>query len=236
MLIAGGDSWSCWPQEELYGSRDKCWPAIVSKKLGHTLIDHSRAGCSNDRIFRYCLPAALEWSPAIVVVFWSCSDRFEIGLHGKIQQVMPAQSNNTICKQYIAENLDLYLQYCNTLLKILSLQETCKQRSSTLLQKFCFKADCWWDGTIEQFKLFLRDAGTFDHLSDDMIEEKFQYLLTLHNQIDAANWIGPIQEPLQNLIEVNEEFSNHPTDNGHIQMANLILAKLNENIANKNIK
>jgi hypothetical protein len=227
MLIVGGDSWSCWPQEEFYGSRDKCWPSITSKKLNLSLVDNSRAGCSNDRIFRYCLPSVLEYPNSIVVIFWSSSDRFEVGYNGKIEQIQPSNTNNKfIEKSYIKNNLDLYLRYINTLLYSLSLQEICKKNNSILLQKFVFTDDCWWDGTLKSFKNFLLTVGLFHYLSDDQILEKYNYLKTLHSLIDTSTWIGSMRESLTQMIETSEKFLNHPTDYGHEQMAKLILDNL----------
>lgn len=227
MLIAGGDSWSCWPQEQMYGSRDKCWPAIVSKKLGVKLIDHSKAGCSNDRIFRYCLPSVLECSNnSIAVIFWSSSDRFEIGFKGKIEQVMPGIETNVVNKEFIIDNLNLYLQHCNTILYSLSIQEACKKQKIKLLQKFCSKHDCWWNNTLESFKEFLIEAKLLDYLSDEQIYEKYLYLEKIYSLLDRDCWINNINEPLSNLIETSEEFKWHPTNFGQLQMSNLILEKL----------
>lgn len=135
--------------------------------------------------------------------------------------MQPSNPDFKMIPKTFLQNFDLYLQYVNTLLYTLSIQEVCKSKNSVLLQKFTFRSDCWWDYKIESFKKFLRDAGTFDYLSDEQIFEKFYYLEKLHSNIDS--WLGPVNESLQDLIETSDDFLGHPTDNGHKQMANLIL-------------
>ena len=106
MLVVGGDSYSCWPIEEFDGNRSRCWPALVSKELNLELVDYTRSACSNDRIFRYCMPETMNSKNKILIIFWSSFNRFEVGYKGKIEQIMPSYegSKKIIPEIFLTEN------------------------------------------------------------------------------------------------------------------------------------
>ena len=223
MLVVGGDSYSCWPAEEFDGNRNRCWPAITAKKLKLNLVDYARAGCSNDRIFRYCMPETLNKDTSIVVIFWSSFSRFEVGYQGKVEQIMPGAKTSVLPKDFIANNVDLYLQHCKNLLYMISVQESCKKNNIIFLQKNMSTSDCWWDNTYETFCNFMKEANLFDFLSDNQILEKYRYLENLYSKIDNNTIIGNRNESLQSLIDTSKEFHNHPTYKGHQQMSDLVI-------------
>ena len=69
-LLVSGDSWtSCWPLEQRLGHRNFGWPALVSSNLGYTLIDKSRAGSSNYRIYRKAFDSILGDNVDLALVF-----------------------------------------------------------------------------------------------------------------------------------------------------------------------
>jgi len=216
MLIVGGDSFCNWPLEEFDGHRQNCWPALLAKDLKLELKDFSKGGSSNDRIFRYVLPNISDRS-ALVVVLWSNTNRYEFTNHqtSKIISTLPIDDT------YVLQ--DWYLNYCRTLLYSLSISNTCKLMNVPCVQRFVFTHDCWWNGSIETFKQKLRDNLLFDNLPDDMIQERFDYLKSLHAMINSIQLNGSIQ----NFVETSVEFREHPTRRGHIQIRDKIIEDIN---------
>lgn len=222
MLLVGGDSFSCWPLEEMDGHRDNCWPRLLANHLKLDLLDYSRAGCSNDRIFRYVLPNITSDISAIAIV-WTTTLRYEFTSNDKkIHSVIPAESG------YVIQ--DWYLNYCRTMLYVLSVQNTARLYNIPVVNRFLLYTDCWWDNTLETFKQQLDDNDYLDSLSDEMINEKFMYLRSLHNQIGSLNL-----EPIKDFVETSEEYQNHPTHKGHRQIFESILKDYNEIFLQSNI-
>jgi len=215
MLIVGGDSFCNWPLEELDGHRQNCWPALLAKDLNLELKDFSRAGCSNDRIFRYVLPNISE-SSALVVVLWSSTSRYEFTNPQTSKIVSNLSSHDTYVLQ------DWYLNYCRTLLYSLSISNTCKLMNVPFVQRFVFTHDCWWDNTLESFIKQLRDNLLFDNLPDDIIQERFDYLKSLYNSIDSVN----LNNSIQSFVETSVEYKNHPTHYGHKQIRDNIIEEI----------
>lgn len=225
MLVVGGDSYSCWPLEKFDGNRNRCWPTLVANKLNLGLVDYTRSACSNDRIFRYCMPETLNQTNKFMVIFWSSYNRFEVGFHGKIEQIMPSfeGSKKIIPEDFLKNNYSRYLQHCRSLLYIISIQELCKQSNIVFLQKKGFRSDCWWNGTYENFCAFMKKAKIFDYLSDEQLEEKYRYLEALYNKIDNRTYVGDKNESLQDAVEFSKEFLYHPTYKGHEQMSAMVV-------------
>ena len=215
MLLVGGDSFSCWPLEEMDGHRRNCWPQLLADYLNIDVIDHSRAGCSNDRIFRYILPN-IQVNTTLVVILWSATNRYEFTntKTSKIESLLPSK------KTYNVQ--DWYLNYCRTLLYVLSISNTCKLIGVPLIQRLVFKPDCWWDNTLESFKKQLRDNLLFDNLPDNMIQERFDYLKSLHNSIDSVN----LNNSIESFVEMSAEYKYHPTPHGHKQIRDKIIEEI----------
>lgn len=78
-LLVSGDSWtSCWPLEARVGHRSFGWPNLVAKHFDFELIDKSRAGSSNDRIYRKAFDGILQGID-LTLVFLTSWTRFETG-------------------------------------------------------------------------------------------------------------------------------------------------------------
>jgi len=228
MLIVGGDSFCCWPLEELTKSRNNCWPALVEEQTKLKVIDYSKSGCSNDRIFRYCMPETLNQQNKFLIIFWSAYSRFEIGYKGKIEQIQPSIKSGSVSKDFILKNYDLYLQHCKSLLYQVSIQESCKNNKITFFQQNVFKHDNWWDETYESFCNFMKKSNLFDYLSDKQLNEKYRYLEVLYSKIDYNTYIGNKNESISEIVECSKEFFDHPTYKGHKQMSNLVITAINK--------
>ena len=213
MLLVGGDSFSCWPLEEMDGHRNNCWPRLLADHLKLDLLDYSRAGCSNDRIFRYVLPNITPNVSAVAIV-WSNTLRYEFTSDDKkIHSTFPKDPD------YVIQ--DWYLNYCRTMLYVLSIQNTARLYNIPVINRFLHFDDCWWDNTLDTFKQQLLRNDYLDSLSDKMIEEKFMYLKSLHNQIDSVNL-----ESMLTFVETSKEYQHHPTHKGHRQIFKSILKDL----------
>ena len=210
MLLVGGDSFSCWPLETMDGHRNNCWPALLGKHLNIPVIDYSRGGSSNDRIFRYILPS-INPKISLIVILWSNSMRYETTnpANSKIGQITPSS------KLYKIQ--DWYLRYVQTLLYCLSINNSASLHNIPVVHRFVFEHECWWDNNIDTFKVQLRKNLLFDNLPDDMIEQKFLYLQGLHKQIGTLNL-----NSITSFVETSEEFDKHPTYTGHVQITESI--------------
>ena len=215
MLLVGGDSFSCWPLEEVDGHRRNCWPAMLADYLNLELTDYSISGCSNDRIFRYILPN-ITVNTTLVVILWSHTSRYELtnSKTSKIESLLPTD------KTYNVQ--DWYLNYCRTLLYVLSISNTCKLIGVPLIQRLVFEPDCWWDNTLKSFRKQLQDNLLFDNFTDDMIQERFNYLKSLHIRIDSVN----LNNSIQSFVETSAEYKNHPTPDGHKQIRDKIIEEI----------
>ena len=71
-VLVSGDSWtSGWPLEETQPREQFTWPNIVAKHFDAQLVDTSRAGSSNYRIYRKAVEGILDDSIDTVLVFLS---------------------------------------------------------------------------------------------------------------------------------------------------------------------
>jgi hypothetical protein len=91
-----------------------------------------------------------------------------------------------------------------------------------LIQRLQFNADCWWDNTLESFKKQLRNNLLFDNLPDNMIQERFDYLKSLHIMIDSVDFNNSIQS----FVETSAEYKDHPTPRGHKQIRDKIIEEI----------
>ena len=79
-LLVSGDSWtSCWPLEEKLGHRAFGWPNLVASNIGYTLIDKSRAGSSNYRIYRKGFDGMISEKIDLSLIFLTSWTRMETG-------------------------------------------------------------------------------------------------------------------------------------------------------------
>jgi hypothetical protein len=124
-LLVSGDSWtSCWPLEERLGHRDFGWPNLVSQYFNFRLIDKSRAGSSNYRIYRKAFDTMLYDECQLAIVFLTHWARFETGSTygekpGRIYQQLPAQSESSPAFKMFFNG---YKNYTDMIRNIISLQ------------------------------------------------------------------------------------------------------------------
>ena len=235
-LLVSGDSWtSCWPLEETLGHRNNGWPRLVSEHFGFNLIDKSRAGSSNYRIYRKAVDGMISGIPDICLVFLTSWIRFEFGSaygkhSGRIYQWLPNQSNNKEQNEYAFKNFfNGYKNYTDMLRMIISLQSISK----------AFNIPCWFMNTFDSNEIFnltldkfisilKLNQAVFDSMDDIRIQEKFEIVKQLINSIDRTTFIS--EQSYQSLIDGLPLNRDHPTEQGHKLMSEVVITFLENNI------
>lgn len=235
-LLVSGDSWtSCWPLEETLGHRNNGWLRLVSDHFGFNLIDKSRAGSSNYRIYRKAVDGMIAGTSDICLVFLTSWIRFEFGSAygehpGRIYQWLPNQSNNKEQNEYAFKNFfNGYKNYTDMLRMIISLQSIAQT----------FNVPCWFMNTyqnneifnltLDKFKSILKlNPVVFDSMDDVRIQEKFEIAQQLINAIDRTKFIS--EQSYQTLVNGLPIDRDHPTEQGHICMSETVIKFLEKRI------
>ena len=152
-ILVSGDSWtSCWPLEEKLGHRNFGWPNLVSNYFNIKLIDKSRAGSSNYRIYRKAFEGILDNSVDTVIVFLTHWSRFEIGSTygdkpGRIYQHIPSADPEIFYKFFNG-----YKNYTDNLRMLINLQVLSEKYNTKCFFVDTFKDNIQRDIDLSQFK------------------------------------------------------------------------------------
>jgi len=232
-LLVSGDSWtSCWPLEEQLGHRKFGWPNLVANHLKFDLIDKSRAGSSNYRIYRKAFDGMLSEDVDLVIVFLTYWSRLETGSAygekpGRIYQRLA--SNQSAESKYVFDKFfNGYKQYTDMLRMIISLQ--CLSRSLNIPCYFLdtFKNNLIFDILEEDFKQILSmNPEILKNMDDNRISDKFSKVEMLTSKIDTSGFISA--SSYQQLIAGCLLDCGHPIQDGHEIMAKIVLKFLEEN-------
>jgi hypothetical protein len=223
-LLVSGASWaSCWPLEEKLGHRKLGWPNLVSEHFNFELIDKSRAGSSNYRIYRKAFSGMLDNVDLMIVLLTSWT-RFESGATfgpkpGSIYQHMPADIESTEAFKLFFNG---YKNYSDMLRQIISLQSL-----STTKKIPCFFLDTqnnnlYRDISLDDFQNILKyNIAVFDNLNDKRIEDKFKTIKMLESNIDWTKFIS--EKTCEDLIQGCKIDSGHPVEDGHAKIAGIVI-------------
>ena len=231
-LLVSGDSWtSCWPLEEELGHRDFGWPNLVSSKLNYDLIDKSRAGSSNYRIYRKAFDGLLYNRPDVAIVFLTSWTRMETGSAygenpGRIYQHL--MNNTSYQSEYVFKNFfNGYKNYSDMLRMIISLQKLSASLNIPCYFLDTFNNNLLFELTEDDFKQILSYNNTiFDNMDDERIVDKFNKVKMLTSQIDTEFFISQI--PYQTIVKNCSLDQGHPTKDGHTMIADVVLQFLKE--------
>jgi len=230
-LLVSGDSWtSCWPLEERLGHRDFGWPNLVSKRLGLDLVDKSRAGSSNYRIYRKAFDGIISGHVDLVLVFLTHWTRFEMGASygpkpGRIYQHIPSDPQS---EQAFRLFFNPYKMYTDILRQIISLQNLAKINNVPCFFLDTFDNNINLSMSVEEFKQILAyNIDVFDNMDDDRINEKFLTIQMLCKQIDVSQFIS--QNSYQTIITGCDLEQGHPTQVGHQKIADIVINFLEGN-------
>jgi len=224
MIYVNGDSWtSGWPDEETFGHREHSWPHLLSIQLGQQVLNDARAGSSNYRIYRRTFDYLLDNSPATAIVCLTSWIRIEHGNAetGKIFQYLP-----TTHPKIFKSNWHPYLAYATLLRQIISLQNIAKQTSTDLWLLDTFDNNLIKNPTYTWFVEILKNGGVVDAMDDERISQKFTKIVNLTKHIDFSMFIA--DDSYQTIISNCKKIKNHPTNDGHMYIANTVFNHLNK--------
>jgi hypothetical protein len=224
-LLVGGDSWtSCWPLEQRLGHRNFGWPNLVAQHFNFDLIDKSRAGSSNFRIYRKAFDGMLSGKCDLVIVFLTSWTRFETGATygdkpGRIYQHMPMQkaSNNAFRLLFNG-----YKNYSDMLRQIIGLQSL-----SNTIDVPCYFLDTYennlhLDISLEDFKQILSyNQLEIDNMNDERILDKLNTIKMLESNIDFEKFIS--LESYQSQISEFGLDDGHPLADGHKKISDVVI-------------
>ena len=231
-LLVSGDSWtSCWPLEERLGHRDLGWPNLVASKLNYNLIDKSRAGSSNYRIYRKAFDGIISNRAELVLIFLTSWTRMEIGATygskpGRIYQCLATENDKE--NQYIFKNFfNGYKNYTDLLRMIISLQSLGNQYGVDCYFLDTYDNNLLFDIIEDDFKLILSyNKLVFDNTDDDRIIDKLHTVKLLTSKIDKNKFISTL--PYQQLIKGCCLEKHHPVEDGHAKIADIVFKFLKE--------
>jgi hypothetical protein len=223
-LLVSGDSWtSCWPLETRLGHRKFGWPNLVSEHFGFDLIDKSRAGSSNYRIYRKAFNGILQ-SPDLAIVFLTSWTRFETGATfgpkpgGIYQHVVSSKNSKEAFKLFF----NGYKNYVDMLQQIVSLQSLSITRKVPCFFLDTFTNNLRRDIELDDFKNILRyNVDVFNNLDDKIIEDKFRTVKLLESSIDWTKFISV--DSYKTLIQDCKLESGHPVQDGHAKIAGVVI-------------
>jgi hypothetical protein len=226
-LLVSGDSWtSCWPLEEELGHRNYGWPTLVASNLDYTLIDKSRAGSSNYRIYRKAFDGILNDQIDTVLVFLTSWTRTEFGGNygakpGRIYQHVPANKDKET--QYIFKNFfNGYKNYTDLLRMIISLQNLANNLGIECYFLDTFDQNLIFDITMDDFKSILSyNQHVFNNMHDNRVDDKFSKVKMLTSKIDKSKFISTLS--YETLISGCQLNKGHPVEDGHAKIANIVL-------------
>lgn len=223
-LLVSGDSWtSCWPLEKRLGHRELGWPSRVSKHFGFELVDKSRAGSSNYRIYRKAINGILT-NPDLVLVFLTSWTRFETGATfgpkpGGIYQHIPQQKDSGEAFELFFNG---YKNYVDMLHQIIALQAISVIRGVPCFFLDTFANNLHRDINLNDFKQILKyNISIFDNINDKRIEDKFNTVKMLESSIDWTKFIS--DKSYQQLIRGCALELGHPLEHGHAKIASTVI-------------
>jgi|LakMenEpi03Aug12_release.lakeMendotaPanAssembly.Ray.scaffolds.fasta_scaffold193438_2 hypothetical protein len=224
-LLVSGDSWtSCWPLEERLGHRQFGWPNLIASHFKFDLVDKSRAGTSNYRIFRKAFNGILQ-QPDLAIVFLTSWVRFETGgmygnKPGGIYQHMLSSKDHSPHAFKLFFNG--YKNYVDMLHQILSLQALAIVRKVPCFFLDTFNDNLYRDISLNNFTEILKyNPAAFDSKNDAQIASKFETVKMLEANVDWSMFIS--DKSYQSLINGYELDQHHPTQNGHAKIASVVI-------------
>lgn len=232
-ILVSGDSWtSCWPLEERLGHRNFGWPNLVASNLNYKLIDKSRAGSSNYRIYRKAFDGLIMHRPEVVLVFLTKWTRMELGSGygskpGRIYQHIP--NDKSVESDYVFKNFfNGYKNYSDMLRMIISLQNLASIYSTRCYFFDTYDDNLLFDITKDDFQTILSyNHIVFDNMDDKRIDDKFNKVKMLTSQINKNLFVS--LESYQSLVQDCSFDQGHPLHDGHGKIADITTKFLREN-------
>jgi len=223
-MLVSGDSWtSCWPLEQKLGHRNLGWPSLVAKHFNFELLDKSRAGSSNYRIYRKAVNGIVS-NVDLVLVFLTSWIRFETGTTfspkpGGIYQHLPTRLASAEAFRLFFNG---YKNYIDMLMQILSLQALSVVHNVPCFFLDTFHNNLYRDISLEQFKDVLKsNIEVFDNNDDQRILDKLHVVKNLEAKIDWSKFIA--KNSYQHIILGCKLVDDHPVEDGHLKIAEVVV-------------
>lgn len=240
-LLVSGDSWtSCWPLEQQLGHRQHGWPNLVANYFNLDLVDKSRAGASNYRIYRKAFDGIISGNVDYCLVFLTSWTRLETGATfgekpGRIYQWIPSHRTDSKQHEFVFKNFfNGYKNYTDMLRMIISLQSLSKTYGVPCWFMNTFDDTVLFDLTIDQFKSMLKfNSLIFDNMDDERINDKFLSTKQLLEKVDTSAFIST--QSYQHIINDCPKFKGHPTQLGHKKISNVVIQFLESRIYGKTV-
>jgi hypothetical protein len=200
--------------------------------MDYQLIDKSRAGSSNYRIYRKAFDNILLYRPNVVIVCLTHWTRSETGGNygshpGKIYQHL--SNNDSKETEYVFRNFfNGYKNYTDMLRMIISLQTLSTNIGIDCYFLDTFSQNLMLDITLDDFKEILKyNMTVFDNSPDQRIDEKFETVKTLTEYINQTTFIS--SQSYQTIIADCNLDKNHPVQDGHKKISETIIDFLKRN-------
>ena len=227
-LLVSGDSWtSCWPLEEELGHRNFGWPLLVASALDCELVDKSRAGSSNYRIYRKAIEGILDPTVDTVIVFLTHWTRFETGSTygdkpGCIYQHQAGRDANVFEKFF-----NSYKNYTDSLRMIISMQALASVYKTNCWFLDTFNKNIYRNITMLNFKKILKlNPEEFDNIDDSRINDKFKKVKVLESAVAWEKFIS--EQSYQQIIQDCRLIKGHPVQEGHLKISQVVTDFLRE--------
>jgi hypothetical protein len=231
-ILVSGDSWtSGWPLEETVPREKFTWPNLVAQHFECDLVDKSRSGSSNYRIYRKGFEGILDSSVDTVIIFLSSWTRWETGSTigekpGRIHQHLVGFKSPSLRTDYkIFQNFfNGYKQLTDSYRMIIGLQNLACQYN-----KRCYFLDTFNNNvytkyhiTLAEFKKILQyNFAEFDAMDDNRIKEKYNKVVNLYKHIQKETFI--CNDSYQEIIKDCKLDRNHPVKDGHQKIAQVVI-------------
>ena len=225
-LLTSGCSWtSGWPREEHMLREKFTWPNLVANHFDCDLVDKSRAGSSNYRIYRKSFEGIIDSSIDTVIVFLTSWTRWETGSTigekpARIYQHLIGGNDSKIFRNFF----NGYKQITDAYRMIISLQNLAHQYSTRCYFLDTFNNNVYNKDTITlvEFKKILQyNIIEYDSMDDERIIEKYHKAVNLYKNIKKQTFVS--LDSYQEIINDCKLEKNHPGEDGHQKVADVVI-------------
>lgn len=222
LLVSGCSYTSGWPLEAELGHRKFSWPNLVADFFDTELIDKSRAGSSNYRIYRKIFEGIIDPTVDTTIAALTHWSRFETGINygekpGRIYQHIPSE-DPIIFKKFFSG----YKNYTDNLRMIINLQVLSEKYNTNCFFIDTFCNNIRRDISYDSFKKIISyNPVEYENMDDQRIQDKFIKVKNLEKCIDWTKFM--FDTSYQDLTAGEEYIKNHPGKSAHKKMAENVI-------------
>jgi hypothetical protein len=216
-------------------SRDKSWPAVVARNLGHDFVNDSVSGGSNERILYRTVKHLQEFDKFYIA--WTYTSRFtryradnnyEVNFNPQLHNSLYGSDpdfktygllhyrvwhNELFCFKQWLQNIVLLQTY----FKANNKRYVMLNADNNLLEK--------WTVDCSLFNDSVKSLLCFDLMNDDQLMDEHREITQLISQIDMSNFIGWNQWWLTKMCDHYPVGpTKHLLEQGHMATAEFIIS------------